>query len=166
MKISISNPLETVQQFQEALVQPIGNYRFEVTRHNGGREYFQRKNIVVKVGLDYLAARAISNTASTMNYIAVGTVTAAHSLNSTNFGEVGRKAASIVASSNEVVILVNTWGGSADSVTSLALGSAATANHASSGQGTYLSMVNGLSTTLANSDFLKIQVECRVGSHG
>jgi hypothetical protein len=50
-------------------------------------------------------------------------------------------------------------------VTSVALEMAAIANHPDSGSGHYLNTANGLSTVLADSDFLHLEVQVQVGSH-
>lgn len=163
---------ELVGDFHKAMehVGVVGNWQIDHLRADGqgGWNTLQSKridNIVLAVGLDFLAARAIANTASAMNYIAIGTITAQPSLGSTNFGEIARKAGALVASSKEVIILSNTWGGAADSLTGIALGSAVVANHASSGQGTYLNFSNSVAVTLQASDLLRIQAEISVGSH-
>lgn len=147
-----------------------GNWEIEHWRANaeGGWDLIgakRIKNVVLAVGLNFLASRAVANTASAMNYLAVGTVTAQPSLGSTEFGEVARKAGAVVASSGEVVVLSNTWGGAADSLTGIALGAAVIANHAGSGQGTYLNMSNSVNTTLQASDLLRLQAEIQIGSH-
>lgn len=123
-------------------------------------------NVVTAVGLNTLAALAYyGNTSSAFRYIAIGTVTAAASLGSTTFGEINRKVGATVTASNEVVILVNTFGGAADSLTGVALGSAAVTNHANSGQGQILNIVNSVDATLQASDLLRVQMEVQIGSH-
>lgn len=125
------------------------------------------KNILPAAGLNAVAARIVTNATSAFAYMAVGTVTAAASLGSTvtGFGEVSRKTPVTITSSREFVFAVMTWAGAADSITSVALGSAALVNHASSGQGTALNIVNGLGTTLADSEYLNLEVRVRCGSH-
>jgi hypothetical protein len=60
---------------------------------------------------------------------------------------------------------VATWAGAADSLVGVPLASAASVNHANSGQGEILNIVNSVDATLQDSDFLKIQMEVQVGSH-
>lgn len=136
-----------------------------VTRANGKVEEHVSNNIGVAAGIDKFAGRAIANTNSPFTFIAIGTVTAAASLGSTNLGEVDRKSGATVTSSKETIILISTWAGDADSITSVVFGTGGICNHANSGQGEFLNMVNSLDTTLADSDFLKVQVEVQVGSH-
>ena len=155
-------------KFNEGLresVTPRGRWVATITRADGSTEVKSLTNIVTALGLDALASRAISNTTSAFNHMAVGTVTAASSLGSTNFGEVSRKVPTTITSSKEVFYSVNTWGGAADSVTSVTLESAAIVNHVNSGLGTVLNIVTGVSATLADSDFLHLEVQIQVGSH-
>lgn len=147
-----------------------GSWQLDHLRANadGGWDLLDSKrieNIVLATGLNFLASRAIANTASAMAYIAIGTVTAQPSLGSTNFGEIARKAGAVAASSGSFIILSNTWGGAADSLTGIAMGAAVVTNHAGSGQGTYLNFSNSVNATLQASDLLRIQAEIRVGSH-
>lgn len=144
-----------------------GFWKVTVTRADGSVEYKELNNIVTANGLDEIAKLAIANAGSAAAYLAVGTVTAAASLGSTNFGEVanGRKAPGTNTSSKEVFFMIETWGGAADSVTSIALESAAMCNHASSGEGQVFNIVNGVSATLADSDFLHLEAQIQVGSH-
>ena len=168
MNQNTGNESNIVERFKAAIrdgAELHGTWRVEITRANGTLESSVIKNIVLSGGLNFLASRAVANTASAMAYIAIGTVTAQPSLGSTEFGEIARKIGAVAASSNEVIILSNTWGGAADSLTGIALGSAVVANHASSGQGTVLNISNSVNTTLQASDLLKLQAEIRVGSH-
>jgi len=138
---------------------------FEITRADGSVESHRVKNTMIAGGLNQLAAMTTSNAQSAFLYLAVGTVTAAASLGSSNFGEVDRKIAATQTSSNEVAILVATWAGNTDGLTGVALASGASVNHASSGQGQILNVVNSVASTLQDSDFLKIQMEVQIGSH-
>ncbi len=144
-----------------------GRWIFEITRADGAVEKHEIENTMQFGGLNQVATLLTSNADSAFLYLAIGTVTAGSSLGSTNFGEVanGRKIGSLQASSHEVAILVATWAGNADSLTGIALGSGASCNHASSGQGQILNIVNSVDATLQDSDFLKVQMEVQCGSH-
>jgi len=138
---------------------------FEITRADGRIEKKEICNTMIAAGLNQSAKLLTSNTNSAFIYLSVGTVSNPASLGSAEFGEVGRKAASTATSSNETAILVTTWAGAADSLTGVALYSGASVNHADSGQGEILNIVNSVDVTLQDSDHLKIQMEVRVGSH-
>jgi hypothetical protein len=158
-------------QFREALQDnaPLHvQWRRRITRADGSiDELIVPKNIVTKDGLNALAARAIGVATSAIAYLAIGTVTAAHSLGSvvTGFGEISRKTPSILASSAEVVIVAMTWAGATDNIANVPLGSAACVNHASSGLGIAYNLTNSVNATLQNSDFLLLQCEIQIGSH-
>jgi hypothetical protein len=128
-------------------------------------EYHKISNQVLAAGLNELAAKMIVTSRPAYGWIAVGTQTAAGSLGSVWGGEVGRKAAATLASSKMTCVLVATWGGAADSVTSLAMETAAIVNHANSGSGIPLNLLTGVAATLANSDLLSLQMNFAIGSH-
>lgn len=151
--------------FKNSFIPFKGVWKKTITRADGSVEVAFIDNIVTANGLNLIASRAVSNTNSQINHIAVGTVTAAASLGSTNFGEVDRKVPTTITSSTEVFYAVATWQGFADSVTSVVLESAALTNHVNSGQGTVVNIVNGLSATLADSDYLHLEVQVQCGSH-
>lgn len=159
------------EKFREALDSSVPvNVRWtrRVTRADGMiDELIIPKNIVTKDGLNALAARAYGVATSGIGYLAIGTVTAQHSLGSvvTGFGEISRKTPSILANSKMAVIVAMTWAGNADGLTGIALGSAACVNHASSGQGIAYNLTNSVNATLAASDFLLLQAEIWIGSH-
>jgi len=143
-----------------------GEFDAVVHRADGTVETKRIRNIVTRYGLNRLAARAINATGQTPAYIlGVGTVTNAASLDSTNFGEVSRKAAAVVVQSQDWFALTMTWAGNTDSLTGVALDSVAILDHASSGQGTVFNIANGLGVTLQASDFLNLTGRIRVGSH-
>jgi|GEM_PF-4045734 len=144
-----------------------GVWDFEVTRANGSVEHNRVSNTLTSEGLNELAKLGIGNAGSAFLYLAIGTQTAASSLGSTQggLGEVDRKLASTNTSSVEHMILISTWAGATDSVTSLDLRTAGAFNHASSGSGQSLNFVNSVATILADSDFLKVEMSVRVGSH-
>lgn len=142
---------------------------FEITRADGSVERREiPTNTMQYAGLNKAAQLLVTNgTNSAFLYLIVGTETDEASLGSTDWGEVtnGRKIGATVTTSHEVAILVATWAGNADGLTGVALASCATGNHASSGQGEILNIVNSVDATLADSDFLKVQMEIQVGSH-
>lgn len=128
-----------------------------------------RQNVVTKWGLNRIANRAV-NASSPAAWIAVGTRTTAASLDTpvTSFGEVSRKQSLVLttnAQSREWFFMVATWGGDSDSLTGVALESAAICDHANSGQGYAWNIVNGLGVTLQQSDVLNLTGRVRVGSH-
>lgn len=144
-----------------------GRWKITITRADGTVEESFKDNIVTSAGLNALAGRAILYTTSAFDHMAVGTATATASLGSVQggLGEVDRKVPTTKASSNEVAYMVNTWGGAADSVTSVALESAAIFNHVNSGSGIMLNQITGVAATLADSDFLHLEVQIQIGSH-
>jgi len=147
-----------------------GKWKFEITRADGSIEMHENYNVVTKDGLNAIAELMLGDATganSAFKYIAIGTATAAGSLGSVQggLGEVDRKIGSTIASSNESAILVATWAGDTDGLTGVALASAGIINHASSGSGIFGNHVNSVDATLNASDFLKVQMEIRVGSH-
>jgi hypothetical protein len=129
------------------------------------------EDLIVNNGRIYIARRIAGGDtttgASAMAYMAVGTVsTAATLVDSLITGEVDRKAlATNSAETANIYTAVATWGGAADSVTSLNIVEAGVFNHASSGEGTMLQRVTFAAVTLANSDLLKITLQTNVGSN-
>lgn len=171
MTPNISKSEQTYQNFKNGLgrdgIKVVGHWKVKITRANGSVEEYERENIVTGAGLDEIAALAMSNAGSAAAYLGVGTVTAAASLDSTvtGFGEVSRKTPTTSTSSGDTMTMTMTWGGAADSVTSVVLESAAMLNHASSGEGVAFNIVNAVAATLADSDFLNLTAQIRVGSH-
>lgn len=153
-------------------VSVMGEWDVKVVRADGRIERKTLKNVVTKPGLNRIAHRAVAADTSPFFYIAIGTVTAAASLDSTQagLGEVKRKVSAVgstQAQSSEWIFLQCTFGGAADSVTSLALDSAGISDgvNSSSAVGILGNQVNGIGVTLANSDLLDLTVRIRVGSH-
>ena len=142
-----------------------GTFIRTITRHNGDIDRKVIPNVVTADGLNNLANRGIADTGSKYGWIAVGSATHTPHINSQYIAESSRKTAALISSSKELIVAIATWGGSADSVTSAALESAGIANHPTSGSGHYLNVAAGVSTVLANSDFLHLEVQVRVGSH-
>jgi len=144
-----------------------GEWEFKITRANGDVEINRVANTLSSAGLNKLAQLGVTNSNSAFLYLAVGTQSEASSLGSVQagMGEVSRKMGATITTSKEFMILVATWAGAADGVTSLDLRTASAVNHATSGSGEHLNFVNSVSTTLADSDFLRIQMDVRVGSH-
>jgi hypothetical protein len=130
-------------------------------------------DLIVNGGRQFLARRIAGGDAQTapgsaMSYMSIGTGTGAASLASVLVvGEVLRKILSTntagVTAAN-VYTAVATFGGFADSVTSLALTEAGIWNHANSGLGTMYQHVTYASVVLANSDMLRLTLETNVGS--
>lgn len=142
-----------------------GTFVRTVTRANGEFDRKAIPNIVTASGLNHLASRAIADTGSKYNWIAVGTANYTPHINSQEILECDRKQAALISSSAELIVAIATWGGSVDSVTSNQLEMAAIANHETSGSGHYLNVANGLATVLADSDFLHLEIQVQVGSH-
>jgi len=128
-------------------------------------QYHRVHNTPLAAGLNELATKMQVTSRPPYQYIAVGTLTAAHSLGSVWAGEVSRKIGATITTSKMTAILVSTWGGAADSITSLALETAAICNNANSGQGIPLNVLTGVAATLANSDLLSLQMNFQIGSH-
>lgn len=130
-------------------------------------EVIDNEDLVVNAGRIYLAQRIGANVNSPMAHMAVGTVSTAPALaNTTLTGEVARKALSTnSAQTDNIYTAVSTFGGDADSVTSLELVEAGIFNHASSGEGTMFQRVTFAAVTLADSDLFKITLQTNVGSN-
>jgi hypothetical protein len=182
MKIGISNLddlLESVGLARLSRVNEMidnvsvqGEWDVKVVRADGSIERKTLKNIVTRPGLNRIAHRAVAHDTSPFFYIAIGTVTAAASLDSTQagLGEVKRKVSAVgstQAQSSEWIFLQCTFGGAADSVASLVLDSAGISDgvNSSASVGILGNQVNGIGVTLANSDLLDLTVRIRVGSH-
>ena len=142
-----------------------GTFIRTITRANGDIDRKVLPNIVTADGLNHLANRAVADTGSKYGWLAIGTADYTPHINSQQISECGRKAAAVIGNSKELIVCVATWGGAADSVTSNDIEMAGIANHQTSGSGHYLNVANGVSTILADSDFLHLEVQVRVGSH-
>lgn len=130
-------------------------------------ELLEVQDLITNAGRTYIAQRIGANVNSPMAHMAVGTsVTAAALTDTTLPGEIKRKAlATNSALVNNVYTAVATFGGAAESITSVAITEAGILNHASSGQGTLFQRVTFAAVTLANSDLVKITLETNVGSN-
>lgn len=143
----------------------------KVVRSDGRIETKTLRNTVTVVGLNRIASSTVNSAAGVLNSIVIGSATASPALtdSQSTIGEVGRKtfaATGASAQSREWIFGVATWGGAADGITSVALGSAGISIGASSLATSVLAnRVNGLGVTLGNSDFLNLTVRIRVGSH-
>ena len=164
MKTNISER-EVAQGFLESSLAVRGTFIRTVYRANGDVERKVIPNVVTADGLNNLANRAIADGSSKYNWLAIGTANYTPHINSQEILETGRKVAALISSSKELIVCIATWGGAADSQTSNQLEMAGIANHPTSGSGHYLNVANGLSTVLADSDFLHLEVQVRVGSH-
>ena len=156
---------EIVSDFMESKLGINGTFIATVTRDNGEVERKAVPNIVTADGLNHLADRAVADTGSKYNWIAIGTANYTPHINSQEISECSRKQAALISASYELIVAIATWGGSTESVTSNQLEMAAIANHQTSGSGHYLNVANGLSTVLADSDFLHLEIQVQVGSH-
>lgn len=150
-----------------------GIWRKEIVRANPAGGYFppseiEEGNLIVTVGMDYLADRIGSRatgTHSTMTHAAIGTSTQAASINQTTLpGEVLRKLFDSTSRNGNIWVTVNTFGGGADGITSVVIAEAGVFNAAGSGAGVMMQRAALSTVVLANSDFLKLQVETTVGS--
>ncbi len=126
-------------------------------------------DLIVGTGRIYIAKRmgpVSSADVNPLNWMAVGTVsTAPASGDTTLTGEVKRKALSVASVlATNIFTAVCTFGGAADSVSSLVIQEAGLFTSASSGLGTMVQRVTFGSVTLADSDLLKVQLETNVGS--
>jgi hypothetical protein len=162
---TIKTESEIVNDFMQSHVGMRGTFISTVTRANGEIQRKAIPNIVTADGLNHLASRAVADTGSKYNWIAVGTANYTPHINSQEILECDRKQAALISSSAELIVAIATWGGAADSVTSNQLEMAGICNHPTSGSGHYLNVANGLSTVLADSDFLHLEVQVQVGSH-
>lgn len=124
-------------------------------------------DLIVNNGRVFLAQRIGANVNSPMAHMAVGSGSTATALaNTALVSESARKALAVnSALTNNVYSAVSTFGGNADSVTSVVLQEAGLFNHASSGQGTMFQRVTYASVTLADSDLLSITLQTNVGSN-
>ena len=145
-----------------------GAMKAKIHRSDGTVEGpWECKNQATSAGLNAVAAMMIVVSGTPYVNVAVGSGTAAGSLGSTALiNEVLRKAGATQTTSRSNIILTTTWGGAADSITSIALEEAGIFNSASSGAGTMLNKVTGVNATLADSDILNLEMTFRVGSHG
>lgn len=142
-----------------------GTFVRTITRANGDVDRKVMPNIVTADGLNLLASRAIADSSSKFNWLGIGTENYTPHINSQTFGESSRKQAALISSSAELIVVIATWGGDADGQSSNQLEMAGIANHQTIDSGIMLNIANGLSTVLADSDFLHLEVQVRVGSH-
>ncbi len=144
-----------------------GYWDIEIHRYDGSIEKRTMKNIVTANGLNLIADRLVLDANSRAAWIAIGSWSTSPTLSTSAFGEVvgGRKAGAVIQQSREWASIQATWGGAADGVTSDDLQQAALCNHQTSGSGIVINIVEGLSTVLADSDFLNLTARIRVGSH-
>jgi len=143
-----------------------------VARHKPGGGWHPAQEVevgdlIVNAGRSFIASRIAANSPDPISHMAVGTVnTAAALANTTLTGEVARKTLAInSAITNNLYTAVCTWGGFADSVTSLQLREAGLFNASGSGAGTMLQRVTFSTVTLADSDFVSITLKTNVGSN-
>ena len=145
-----------------------GYWDVKVVRADGSIEAKTVRNTVTVTGLNRIAACAVNSAGGVFNAIIVGSATAAPALtdSQSSIGEVSRKSFISQGQSREWLFGVATWGGAADSITSVTLNSAGITIGTSSLATSLLgNRVNGLAVTLGNSDFLNLTVRVRIGSH-
>lgn len=149
----------------------VGEWDVKVVRADGTIEKKTLRNTVTVTGLNRIAACTVNSAGGVFNSTIVGSATASPALtdSQSSIGEVSRKSwitTGANAQSREWIFGVATWGGAADSITSVTLNSAGMSIGASSLATSMLAnRVNGLGVTLGNSDFLNLTVRIRVGSH-
>jgi hypothetical protein len=152
----------------QSMIPVEGYFDVKVIRADGTMELKTIRNTVTVTGLNRLAACAVNSAAGVVNALLVGSASAAPALtdSQSSFGEVSRKSMVSQAQSREWFFGVATWGGSADSITSVTLNCAGlTIGTSSLATSFVMNRVNGLGVTLGNSDFLNLTVRVRVGSH-
>lgn len=150
-----------------------GEWDIVVTRADGSEERKTLRNTVTAAGMNRLANRGVLATGTTPFFtILVGTISTAPADTDAQaqFGEMIRKTSLTLganAQSREWIFLTCTLAGAVDGITSKTMNCAGITDfptsHASTG--VYLNRVNGLGTTLADSDFLALTCRVRVGSH-
>ncbi len=127
------------------------------------------EDLIVNAGRSYIAQRIASGdtVASAMAHMAVGSGSTAAALGDTVLlSEQARKALAVSSAiTNNVWTAIATFGGNADSVTSVQIAEAGVFNNANSGQITMMQRVTFSAVTLADSDLLKITLETNVGSN-
>ena len=124
-------------------------------------------DLITTVGRTHIANRmcAGDTVASKMNFMAVGTVSTAAALaNTTLTGEVKRKALAVYSATANLVTAVCTFGGFAETITSLQMTEAGIFNRSESGFGDMMQRVTFAAVTLADSDLVKITLQTNVGS--
>ncbi len=145
-----------------------GWWDVKVVRADGTIEERTLRNTVTVTGLNRIAACAVNSAAGVFNALIVGSATASPALtdSQSSLGEVSRKSFIAQSQSREWFYGVSTWGGAADSITSVTLNSAAiTIGTSSLATSLIANRVNGLAVTLGSSDFLNLTVRVRIGSH-
>lgn len=155
----------------DEMIPVTGYVDVKVTRADGRVEEKTIRNTVTVPGLNRIASHVVNSAAGVLNSLIIGSATAAPALtdSQSSIGEVSRKTSAVIgasAQSREWIFMVATWGGAADSITSVALNSAGISVGASSLATALLAnRVNGLGVTLGSSDFLHLTTRIRVGSH-
>lgn len=145
-----------------------GYWDVKVVRADGTIETKTLRNTVTVTGLNRIANAVVNSAAGVVNALVVGSASAAPALtdSQSSFGEVSRKSMVAQSQSREWFFGVATWGGAADSITSVTLNCAGlTIGTSSLATSFIMNRVNGLGVTLGNSDFLNLTVRGRVGSH-
>lgn len=91
-------------------IQIEGKFIAQVIRDGEVIKHIERRNVVVRQGLNRIAFRNANYTNTIASYLCIGTQTATHSLDSTQagIGEVGRKIAASAIQSREWFSVVAT----------------------------------------------------------
>lgn len=173
MKQSIFEPQEVVGGTLCGGLVPYGEWDVRVLRADGSEERKTLRNVITATGMNRMANRAVQAAGTTPFFtILVGTISTAPADTDAQpqFGEMIRKASIVSgasAQSREWIFLTATLGGFADGITSKTMNCAGICDYPTShaSNGVYANRVNGLGTTLADSDFLSLTCRIRVGSH-
>ena len=148
-----------------------GKLNVTVHRANGQVEKMGSiPNLIPDTGSEEYAKLLLGEASSAPAYMVVGTDSTAAVVGDTitSIGAAAApKALSLNATSLNTLVQVATFGGDADSLTSVDLVELGTNNHASSGQGELLGRVtfSTSTVTLAASDLVKFEYVTTVGTH-
>ena len=84
--------------------------RLTITNPRTGEVLYEKDNLVVNVGLEYIADRMKDNTADALGYIAVGTgATAVSATDTSLYAEIDRKAATSTDATDNTFVIDADW---------------------------------------------------------